>query len=53
MYISAIRSEMRKPMNALTFENFQDIFVRMALYAYNKPGMKRMILAVTGFFPEP
>lgn len=52
VYINAIRSGC-KPINALTFENFQDLFVRMALYAYSKPGMKKMILAVTGFFPGP
>jgi hypothetical protein len=41
------------PPQALTFDQFKDMFVRMALFAYNKVGMKRMILAVTGFFPSP
>ena len=52
IYINAIRSG-GKPISALTFEDFQDVFVLMALYSYNKPGMKRMILAVTVFFPGP
>ena len=52
VYIHAVRSG-GKPIAALIFEDFQDIFVRMALYSYNKPGMKKMILAVTGFFPPP
>ena len=40
------------PLQALNFPQFQDYFVRMALYAYNKVGMKKMILSVTGFFPS-
>lgn len=52
VYIHAIRTR-EKPISALNFENFQDIMIRMALYAYNKPGMKKMILAVNGFFPSP
>ena len=40
------------PLQALNFPQFQDYFVRMALFAYNKVGMKRMILSVTGFFPS-
>jgi hypothetical protein len=42
-----------KPLQALNFEQFQDLFVRLALYMYNKPGMKKMILAVNGHFPSP
>ena len=41
------------PLQALKFSQFQDMFVRLSLYAYNKAGMKKMILAVTGFFPTP
>lgn len=52
VYIQSIRTK-EKPISALNFENFQDIMVRMALYAYNKPGMKKMVLAVNGFFPSP
>jgi len=40
------------PLQALNFPQFQDMFVRMALFAYNKVGMKKMILSVTGFFPS-
>lgn len=43
----------RTALQAMTFVDFQDFFVRMALASYNKKGMKRMILAVSGFFPQP
>ena len=52
VYIDAMKREI-KPIIALNFDQFKDVFVRMALYAYNKTGMKRLIYAVNGFFPTP
>ena len=36
----------------LTFEMFQDFFARMAILAYNKPGMRRLILNTNGTMPS-
>jgi hypothetical protein len=35
------------------FTEFKDLLVRMALWAYYKPGLKKMILNVEGFVPKP
>lgn len=53
VYGVAYQQQYRKPLQAMTFADFQDFFVRMALYAYSKRGMKRMIMAVNGHFPPP
>ena len=37
----------------LTFDMFQDFFARMAVLAYNKPGMRRLILNTNGLMPSP
>ena len=37
----------------LTFDMFQDFFARMAILAYNKPGMRRLILNTNGTMPSP
>ena len=43
---------MKGPFSKLKFVHFQDFFVRIAIFAYNKPGLKRMILSTTGFLPQ-
>ena len=53
IFASAYATKKRQNLVAMTFEDFQDLFVRMALFAYNKRGMKRMIEAVSGSFPPP
>lgn len=34
------------------FAEFKDLIVRMALWAYNKPGLKKLILTIEGFMPK-
>ena len=53
VYGVAYQQKYRQPLQAMTFIDFQDFFVRMALYTYNKCGMRRMIVAVIGHFPPP
>ena len=52
-FASAYSLKYRTTLTAMTFEDFKDLFVRMALFSYNKRGMKRMIEAVAGRFPPP
>eukprot|EP01039_Chlorochromonas_danica_P000743 gene743-807_t len=37
----------------LDFELFKIYFVRMALWTYHKPGLKKLILTLDGFMPNP
>lgn len=39
-------------MLSLDFENFKDFFIRMALCAYHKPGLKKLIISTNGFMPK-
>jgi len=43
----------KEQIKYLTFDMFRDFFARMAIMAYNKPGMKRLILGTTGVMPSP
>jgi hypothetical protein len=36
----------------LDLEGFKDILVRMAIFAYHKPGLKKLIVIVDGFVPK-
>jgi hypothetical protein len=37
----------------LDFINFKDLIIRMALWSYYKPGLKKLILITDGFLPKP
>lgn len=39
--------------NLLTFNTFKIFFIRMSLFAYHKPGLKKLILTMEGFMPSP
>eukprot|EP01036_Dinobryon_divergens_P032669 gene32669-42310_t len=39
-------------MLSLDFENFKDFLIRMALCAYHKPGLKKLIISTNGFMPK-
>ena len=41
-----------KHMLGLDFENFKDFLIRMALCAYHKPGLKKLIISTNGFMPK-
>ena len=45
--------EKMEPWNKMVYDDFLEYFIRMALYIYNKPGLKRLILSTTGFMPSP
>jgi hypothetical protein len=35
------------------FSSFKDLIVRMAIWAYQKPGLKKLIVTIEGFLPKP
>lgn len=35
------------------FQEFKDLIIRMALWSYYKPGLKKLVLTVEGFLPKP
>lgn len=37
----------------IDFTEFKDLIVRMSLWSYYKPGLKKLILTVEGFLPKP
>ena len=47
-----IRSGSTSHMLSLDFDNFKDFLVRMALCAYHKPGVKKLILSINGFMTK-
>ena len=53
LFGTAYSLKYRAVLQAMTFADFQDLFVRLALAAYNKRGMRKMIVAVSGSFPPP
>eukprot|EP01038_Epipyxis_sp_PR26KG_P008242 gene8242-11156_t len=40
------------PLVLLNFDSFKDMIIRMAVFAYHKPGMKNLVLHVEGFMPS-
>jgi hypothetical protein len=39
-------------LTELDLDGFKDMFVRMAVFAYHKPGLKKLIITVDGFMPK-
>ncbi len=35
------------------FHSFKELIVRMAIWAYQKPGLKKLIVTIEGFMPKP
>lgn len=44
--------EGKRAFNVCKVEEFKDMLVRMALFTYHKPGLKKMIITVDGFVPK-
>lgn len=44
--------ETTRHMLSLDFDNFKDFFIRVALCAYHKPGLKKLIISTNGFMPK-
>lgn len=42
----------RGVFTVIDFDEFKDLIIRMALWAYHKPGLKKLIITLEGFMPR-